>query len=718
MATLDVHVELYEPRYHGWPEWPPSPGRLFQALVAGAARGGTLPEPARAALSWLEQQPPPRILAPSARPGQTVCQFVPNNDLDGKAAKGDPGMVEKVRTPKKHRPWLIEGPPRIVYRWEVSEDRRADAEQVCRLAEDLVQLGRGVDMAFARGEVHQTAPETPDEGGWMTPSPGGDGGQTLPCPVVGTLRSLERRKASGRRRLLPEKVDGKARLVYEQRTPVVLRSWSYNAPVQRTLFEIQSTKTRSPATQSTRYPGRLKSVPLAEATAFTIALRDNTRAALVKALPTLADAIDTYLVGKPTADGVRPRSEHRIRLIPLPSIGHDHTDPSIRRVLVEIPAACPLRADDLLWACERAELPGDRVLVRSTDRQMLRHYGLKGASRTWSSVTPMALPAARRRLDPARTADEHKDAGERQREESSAVRALGQALRHAGVEARLVQARVSREPVRRRIVRAECFAADRFAKERLWHVELTLDRAVEGPLVLGDGRFLGLGVLAPVRATAGAYTVRVVDGWNGDLDPVALCRAFRRAVLARCQHRAGSGRSLPTRISGHETDGRPAQTDDHLYYACDRDDRTLTVFGPRLVRSANDGLTTWERQVLEQAFDGFVELRAGRQGLLRLAPGEAFDHQVHSQVWRSDTPYLLERHHRSTSAHDAAEQDVLAAVERAGLPRPGVRVERTWGESGKGVKAHLTLTFATAVSGPLLLGRDRHHGGGRFVPAD
>ena len=46
---------------HGEPEWPPSPLRLFQALVAAGARldEGTGQE----ALQWLERQPAPSIVA-------------------------------------------------------------------------------------------------------------------------------------------------------------------------------------------------------------------------------------------------------------------------------------------------------------------------------------------------------------------------------------------------------------------------------------------------------------------------------------------------------------------------------------------------------------------------------------------------------------------------------------------------------------------------------
>jgi len=43
------------------------------------------------------------------------------------------------------------------------------------------------------------------------------------------------------------------------------------------------------------------------------------------------------------------------------------------------------------------------------------------------------------------------------------------------------------------------FAKDtRFLKEQLWHVEIQFSEKIEGPLILGNGRFSGLGLFAPI----------------------------------------------------------------------------------------------------------------------------------------------------------------------------------------------------------------------------
>ena len=57
-----ISVTFLTGRYHG-EEWPPSPARLFQALVAAVMTCGYQEfEPSiDPALRWLEEQPAPRI---------------------------------------------------------------------------------------------------------------------------------------------------------------------------------------------------------------------------------------------------------------------------------------------------------------------------------------------------------------------------------------------------------------------------------------------------------------------------------------------------------------------------------------------------------------------------------------------------------------------------------------------------------------------------------
>src|SRR5712692_11692388 len=98
-SALVISVRLQDGRYHGAGDWPPSPARLFQALVAGAGLSGPLQREVRDALEWLERRPPPLVGAPLPRRGQRVMFYMPNNDLD--AVDGDPRRVAEVRTATK-----------------------------------------------------------------------------------------------------------------------------------------------------------------------------------------------------------------------------------------------------------------------------------------------------------------------------------------------------------------------------------------------------------------------------------------------------------------------------------------------------------------------------------------------------------------------------------------------------------------------------------------
>ncbi len=92
-SHLGFSFRFLNPAFHGRrdggaPEWPPSPLRVFQALVAAAAarEGKAKLAPAvQSALRWLESQGGPVVLAPAIaeRHGALgYCLSVPNNAMD------------------------------------------------------------------------------------------------------------------------------------------------------------------------------------------------------------------------------------------------------------------------------------------------------------------------------------------------------------------------------------------------------------------------------------------------------------------------------------------------------------------------------------------------------------------------------------------------------------------------------------------------------------
>ena len=152
MTHLCITVRLLDDRYHGLlnrdgpPEWPPSPFRLFQALVAGTARHGKLDSEIGKSLVWLESLDPPLILAPRSKPGRIVLRFVPNNDGDTEPDR------QKRLTGKTSRPTLMLDVPEVHYLWPITE-AVPQVQAAIEASHYLSCLGWGIDMAYGDGKV-------------------------------------------------------------------------------------------------------------------------------------------------------------------------------------------------------------------------------------------------------------------------------------------------------------------------------------------------------------------------------------------------------------------------------------------------------------------------------------------------------------------------------------------------------------------------------------
>lgn len=716
---LTIYVRAHEGRYHGDGDELPSPFRLFQAFVAEAGISGPLEDETRQAITWLEELPDaPIIASPRLVPGQAVTMFMPNNDLD--KFGGDVRNIAKTRGAQKvWRPRHFDAAVPWIYAWPFAEDGVANAETICVLSEKLYQLGRGVDMAWAWGEVLDEAAldaKLVEYNGIVRRPSAGDG-LLLACPKKGSFESLERRYQAPRFR-----TEGGQRVFVQQPKPTC-RKILYESPPARHVFEL-----RSGADSERRVAW-----PIESASSLVLAAREAARGRLSTAMPNRLHEVDRHLVGrKPDGSNAVP-AESRVRIIAIPSIGMHYADRAIRRLLVEIPAACPLRSEDVRWAFSGAELfdpdtgeVKDVLLSPSAEDDMLRHYGVGAGCRVFRSVTPVVLPeeGKRRRIEPTRKLAEAKRGLERVVEISGARAAVVQALRHAGVRAPVQSIRLQREPFDGSGSRVEPFAeGTRFQNERLWHVEIAFCVPVEGPLLLGDGRFLGLGLMAPAKdVVPGAHAFAIADGVAGQPEPLDVARALRRAVMARVQDTGGTRERLEPFFSGHAEDGAPVRRSrsSHLSFAFEPDLRRLLILAPHVVeRRAPTPQELDHLRTLDAALEGFTELRGGSAGLLRLSPSVASDYRDdsllgRSRVWKTITPYVVTRHAKAGIATEALAADVRAECHRLGLPEARVESSEVRGTPGIGLTGSVTLLFERLVAGPLLLGRTRYLGGGLF----
>ena len=685
-TILQIEVRWHEGRYHGTGAWPPAPARLFQALVAAAARGKNLSAGASEALLWLEQQDAPEIRAPRAKQGQRLKLYLPNNDLD--SVGNDPTRIAKIRGAEKWvHPYLFDEGESVVYLWRFEPEALGHAQNLCQVADGIYQLGRGMDMAWARSEVleeSQLGPAPPHGVDVFRPLASG-GKSTWPCPAPGTLESLIQREHAQSRRF--HQGDNKTILTQAKRPHFV--SIGYERAGDSTTVKLQVYDLDRP--QAIMTAGILVS-----------SVRD---AALERAA---SNSFFDATLWERVLKGVGVRGarslRERVRIIPLPSIGHRHADGEIRRILVEVPSSCPIPAKDVFWAFTNLGLPSGSTLTLGGEDRMAHHYGVERSATQWHSITPVVLSSM------ARPRGKHTKRGsERAGYEGQVVWAVQQALRQSEVFTPVASVRVQREPMLSSGERAEEFAPDtRFAPYRLWHVALEFTEPVAGPLVVGDGRFTGLGLFAPLRETKRSFCLgfRLLGGLTPEATPENLALALRRAVIARCDDANASLRAF---VSGHQRDGNPSQGHSHVFYSVDLTRRLALLWSP----TAEPATTT----ALLGYLMGFDDLRAGAAGRIRLShhPANGLGELVSpSRHWKSVTDYLPTRHPKTgVSRKFWLEDDVRHDLRQRNYPRPAsVQITSYYEGPRGGLCARVSIQFPTPVPGPMALGRTAHKGGG------
>lgn len=570
--ALLITVRLLNGRYHGVGDWPPAPFRLFQALVAGAYGGRWAAESANlqqrkdAAFVWLERLDPPHISAPAKFVGSTTKYYVPNNDLD--AVGGDPRRISKIRAEKTVKLILLAMDVPFLYAWRFA-DGEAEAQRICDLAERLHTLGRGVDPAFAVAEIvdwYEAETRLHQHGGAVARPTLADGSDPVPCPMPGSLASLKRRLAAQRERFVTARGGQSLVTLFRQPPKPVFCGVIYDRPPRLFVFELKPADGTRP----------FQPIAQTRAAEVTKSVRDSAAARLQDGFPGRAAEIDKAVVGRGAGSADK---ERRVRILPLPSIGMEYTPPEIRRVLVEVPPDFPFSTDDLVWAvsglsiCDRTApetgeiLAEGPVLVPTEDDAMLRQYGIQAQpARRWQTVTPAALPARR----PAGKIGGDK----RAKAEARAAAAVADALRHAGHDAAGIAVRVQREPFHLKGLRAEAFAGDRFGSGTLRHVEIRFPRPVRGPLVIGNGRWLGLGLMRPVAENAALHLFSLEGDRPRQHKAETLTRALRRAVMARVQTELGPRVELASFFTGHVQNGDPTRSGkhEHLFFLADDTD--------------------------------------------------------------------------------------------------------------------------------------------------
>jgi len=487
------------------PEWPPHPARLFAAMVEGWARYGSDPPDSRerSALEWLEQQPPPTVWEPGGSSRQAVGLFVPvNNETQPTSRDRRRGVDkwwtlvpdERKRTPRLSVPsTLVGGDGRVVFTWPGADPTAAQRGALGSVLERVTRVGHSSSFVACR------LIDDPPEAVWVPQSGSAGSAFSMRAIRAGMLEQLVARH------------------------DLYLETGLRNIPMQtRTVFYTAATGTGTGSPHPTIEAGyewivfELDRSSRRLSSARTAQVAKALRGALISYC---SQTPPKLLVGK-DPDG-RPTADPHALFLSLPFVGHRYSDGTVKGVAVVFPpdpdAGQRRSVLKAVRAWEMSRL-GKPLLLRLGGRGVLGMHRLVGEdatdtgtldpglwsrpSRRWGSVTALALPREAYKLTRGSPSDIR-------RAWRKAEEAVVEAARFAGLPEPL-RVYVGFDPP----VRGGSHSGDYpvFAQGRkrrlLLHAVVEFDEPVAGPLVLGSGRFRGLGLMLPLDPVPSAAPSR------------------------------------------------------------------------------------------------------------------------------------------------------------------------------------------------------------------
>lgn len=483
-------------------EWPPHPGRLFLAMAAAYFELGEAADE-KEALLWLESQPAPALRVSAADYRSLFETYVPVNDTAA-ALVNRPRQRRRFPSAKPHE-------DEVYFVWPTSPQPNV-RDAVERICGKLTRLGHSHSLIQA-----WVADNPPDPN--LVPDDAGED-ETLRVPETGTLHYLETSfngkavreywsiedelaAATGARKKSLQQEKKKYPKGGPQPIRPVLSRWQrYRIQREDGLrFELQKSPFDSQFIVLTKTDGI--NLGLESTLALTGALRN----ALMKA----AKHPPEWLSGH-SPDGAPSKFPH-VACFPLPFVGSKHADGHIVGLGIAIPrilVGAVTREDALreylgplffdssglprevkIW---RKEEGGDRSFWKWTlerevgDAPLMKSLARKnwvGPSTRWATVTPVVLhhyPDAKDPDDAERIVREAFHSA--LLPEPSYVR-LSPVSRHSGA------GHVKDLP-------AYNEGDTKLCRYHV-HVFAEFEQPVEGPMLVGRGRYRGYGLFRPLR---------------------------------------------------------------------------------------------------------------------------------------------------------------------------------------------------------------------------
>ena len=516
-------------------EWPPHPARLFSALVTAWADADEPDGTERKALEWLEAQAPPMIAACEAVARKAVSHFVPVNDAavvsrslqrrraddidklagelhatpvasnsevtrsvtrlqrkiekarDVDAQVSRPGtttsdsalqmLPDRRGRQERFFPSVTPAEPRVTYIWK---DRPSDllTDTIDRLLERVTRLGHSSSLVSCR--MIQDPPKAN-----YVPA---EAGESLRNIRRGQIVELERQHA-----------------LHGGTKPRAL-------PCTDVRYGAYDTSSEEPPQEPNtagdwilfEFGARTRAFPASRCVELATALR-------AAFLHHAEDPVPEALSGH--AAGGRPASAPHVAFLPLPYVGFEHADGRLLGIAISVPRTLDGRARRASYRAvgnwEEATAGPPRLTLGAGVVELSRLRGPAALTslrpnvwhrpaHRWVSVTPIALPR-----HPGRLA--RGTAAARARAWTQAEAAVRSTCAHVGLP-EPTEVQVSLHPFITGARPAAHFPAfrqhgraGRPIRRQLVHATVTFERPVAGPLLLGAGRFLGLGLMRPAQ---------------------------------------------------------------------------------------------------------------------------------------------------------------------------------------------------------------------------
>jgi CRISPR-associated protein Csb2 len=454
----------------GAPDWPPQPDRVFSALVAAWGARGERPDERRA-LAWLEEQAPPEVAASAGFARTPATAFVPPNDPQtGRVGNATVMPALRKRQPRRFPAYRPDDPVvRLVWREATVDDENMAALNA--LAADTPYVGHSASLTRCRFHTGEAPSETAAPRRRIYPK---------------RLAELEAAFKSGRRPSPGAGVHPAASAEAEPVRSVFAERWLVLEHVEGDMPD-------------------LRAAPL---------VGKALRAALMSGYKTDGqEAVIPPAVSGHTADGA-PLGEPHLAIAPLAFLGADHADGHVYGFALIPPRDGDLLASAHFQSAVRAvaawnEEEGRRELkldcggfdLKFTPsgegaRHSLDPRPYVAKARTWATCTPIVL-------------DRHlkaKGNAERDAEIAGLVR---QACTNIGLPEPARVSAAKHSALRGAPSAYPSGSAPRWmrwrlpgslASRQLTHAVIQFDAPVRGPVILGAGRFSGLGLARALDA--------------------------------------------------------------------------------------------------------------------------------------------------------------------------------------------------------------------------